>query len=147
MNEGLRDVYNHYLGLSAEERKNYADNAAGKVADTLHNKGLKDEDIARFILSLLGLAMGADGKITQSEADILNRLFNSNYTPHELVDFVSSVSSVDSLRALDKVVDSLDDDTKVAACVVVLAVISADGDIDENEAAALEILLADHFDF
>ena len=147
MNEGLKEVYNHYLGLSAEERFDYANNAAGAVASFLQAQGCADDDIFGFVLNLVGLAIGADGYITPEETTILNRLFGWSYKPQDLAEFAGNSATVDNLRALDNIVDSMDNDTKLAACVVVLAVISADGEIEENEAAALEILLADHLDF
>ena len=142
MSREFNDVYNQFLGFSHQERINCAQNGTAKVLDYLKSKGVSDDFYAAFFGSLIGLFIGADGKITPNETDVFNQVFGTKYSPSELIDYVSKVTTEENYKVLNDVVDGMDEDTKFAACVIALAVIAADGDIDETEAALFEELWA-----
>ena len=141
MSSGFNDIYNQFLGLSHQERINVARNCTGKLIEFLKGLNADGEFMGAFFGTLLGLFIGADGKITPNEADIYNQIFGTQLSPAELVEFVSKCLTQENYDALNDFVDRMDDENKAAACFIVLAVITADGEIDETEAGLFEELL------
>ncbi len=142
MSQEFNDVYKTFLNLSHQERVNVAGNATAQVIKYLEGKGAESDLIGAFFGTLLGLFIGADGKITPSEADIYNQLFGTKYSPNELVDYVNSCLTKENYDAVNGIVDNMDKDNKYACCYIVLAIITDDGEIDETEAGLFEELLA-----
>lgn len=142
MNSEFKEVYDNFLAASHQERINAARNGVGIVLKYLKGQGADDDFLGAFFGTLLGLFIGSDGKITPNEADIYNQVFGTSYSPQELVEYVSQCTTAENYKILNDIVDSMDEDTKVAACVIVLAIITADGEIDETEAGLFEELWA-----
>ena len=142
MSSAFNEVYDKFLSFTHQERINCAVNGTAKVYTYLKEQGADDEFAGSFFAVLIGLFIGADGQITANEASVFNEVFGTNFTPSDLVDYISQVTNEENYKAVNEIVDRMDEDTKFAACVIVLAVIAADGDINNTEAALFEELWA-----
>jgi uncharacterized tellurite resistance protein B-like protein len=132
------DIFEEFLSCTLEERCNVAVNSADKLTEFFRKSGMLndkegEEFLVTFIAVLMGQAIGADGVITPNEAKVFNAVFDRNLTPKELNNFVSSACEIQSLESVDNIVDSLPEEQKQFVAYIILAVISADGDIDEIE--------------
>lgn len=140
MSREFNDVYNQFLSFNDEERINCAKKGIERVFEYLNSKSADKEFNAIFFASLIGFFIGADGKITPPEAKVFNQIFNTAYSPYELVDYISKVSTIENFDILNRIIDGMDEDTKFSACIIALAVISADNRIDDSEASLFEEL-------
>ena len=132
------DIFEEFLSCTLEERCNIAVNSVNKLTEFFHKAGLLDdkggeEFLVTFIAVLMGQAIGADGVITPNEAKVFNAVFDRNLSPNELRDFIGNSLEIQSLESVDNIVDSLPEEQKQFVAYIILAVISADGDIDEIE--------------
>ena len=99
---------------------------------------MSNEEIIHFYIKLIGLAIGVDGRITPSETDMFNTVFGTGFDPDDLVAIISNVTAKEIYDEVNKTVDEMDPEDKSSACVVVLSVIAADGEIDRNESLLFE---------
>lgn len=136
----FNDLYNQFLQLSHQDRVQIAKNGVAQTYDYLDKNGANDDVKLGFFIILIGLLIGADGKITPNETDLFNKIFGAELTPQQLIDTVSEATTNENFGALNDVIDAMDDETKGAALAVALVIISADGEIDDNERAVFEEL-------
>ena len=142
----FNEIYSTYLNCSAEERINLAKGATIELLKFFQQVGLTEDNpelVQSFFHTLLSLFIGADGKITSSEAAIYNEIFGTNYSPNEMVGFVGKViKDKEDFVAIDTFIDQMNQEQKVLCCYIILAVITADGDVTAEESAAFEKILA-----
>ena len=138
------DFYKQFTDLSREQRMNLCKNSVAELMAFFKQKGLlEDEDFAlSFFTSLIGYFIGADGKVTANEAAIFNEIFGTNYVPGDLAQLLPSLMSTENYLALDEFIDGMNEEQKNYACYIVLAVISADGEVSDSEARLFERILA-----
>ncbi len=132
------DIFEEFLSCTLEERCNIAVNSVNKLTEFFRKAGMLndkegEEFLITFIAVLMGQAIGADGVITPNEAKVFNAVFDRNLSPHELRDFIGNSCEIQSLESIDNIVDSLPEEQKQFVAYIILAVISADGNIDEIE--------------
>lgn len=137
-------VYEDFLRLSRQERINVAKNATGEVLEYFKAHGLlEDREFAlSFFNSLIGYFIGADGKVTPNETAIFNEVFSVNYTPGELAAYLPKFMKAENYAALNEFIDAMDEQHKNYCCFIILAVISADGEISGREKQLFEEILA-----
>ena len=138
------DFYKQFTDLTEQQRMNLCQNAIAELMEDFEKRGLlKHEDFAiSFFTSLIGFFIGADEKVTRSEAAIFNEIFSTHYSPEELAKFLPNLMTADNYIALDEFIDGMDQRQKQLACYVILGVISADGEVTEREAALFQRILA-----
>ena len=138
------DFYKRYINLSQTERMKLCKDSVADIMKYFDKQGLlKNEDFAiSFFSSLIGYFIGVDGQVTSNETAIFNEIFGSNYSNSELAKFLPNLMSNDNFKALDEFIDSMDEEHKCLCCYVVLAVISADGEVTSKEAALFEKILS-----
>ena len=138
------EFYQKFIDLSRDERMNLCKNATGELLEAFKKRGLlENQDFAlSFFTSLIGFFIGADGKVTPNETAIFNEIFGVNYSPNELAGFLPKIMDTDNFIALDDFIDGLTQEEKNFACYIILAVISADGEVSEREARLFERVLA-----
>jgi len=131
----LKEIYDQFLGYTHQERINLAANAGGEVVDYLRAAGCTDEQCCFYFGSLIAIFLGADGKLTASEADLFNQVLGSNFQPEQLVEVVNNCSNQERFDYVNKVTDSMNDENKKKVLWVLLAVMADDGEISEQEEA------------
>ena len=136
------DIYKQFEEANADEKLIAARGAANDVMAFLNAKTDNADFKTGFFLILLGTLIGVDGTVTQSEVDVFNAVFGTEYTSKDLVRLISNLSTKDNMELIDKVIDSMPEQVKLSTCVLALAVISADGKIDEEEAKFFEKIVA-----
>lgn len=138
------DFYKQFTDLSSQERMNLCKNSIGELMKFFKERGLLEhEDFAiSFFSSLIGYFIGADGKVTSNEAAIFNEIFGTNYSVNELAKFLPNLMSTDNYLALDDFIDGMNEEQKRFACYIILAVISADGEVSDRESLLFEKILA-----
>ena len=138
------DFYKQFTDLTPNERMNLCKNATAELMKFFDERGLLEhEDFAiSFFTSLIGFFIGADGKVTSSEAAIFNEIFGTNYSPADLAHNLPNLMSTENYVALDSFIDGMADEQKKLCCYIILAVISADGEVSEREALLFEKVLA-----
>lgn len=138
------EFYAKFTALSQEQRINLCKNSVAKLMEYFQNRGLLEhEDFAiSFFSSLIGYFIGADGKVTSNEAAIFNEIFGTNYSVNELAKFLPNLMSTENYLALDDFIDGMGEEQKQFACFIVLAVISADGEVTDKESLLFEKILA-----
>ena len=140
MNSMFQNVYEQFLEFSPQERISCAKTGLAKTIPYLKSKGMDDNDIIIFNIEIVGLFIGADGKITPNEANVFNKVFGTAFEASDLVAIVSKVTTKEVYDRINKVIDGMEEEVKFAACTAVLAVIAADGEISEDEATLFEDL-------
>ena len=139
------DFYQQFLDLSEEERMNLCKNSINALMEYFEERGYLDDnqDFAlSFFTSLIGFFIGADTKVTPNETKIFNEIFGVNYTPADLAKFLPGLLTPENFMALDEFIDGMSEDLKRYSCFIILAVISADGDISEREEGLFERIFA-----
>ena len=138
------DFYKQFTELSQEQRMNLCKNSVAELMAFFKDRGLLEhEDFAlSFFTSLIGYFIGADGKVTSNEAAIFNELFGTSYSVNELAKLLPNLMSTENFIALDEFIDGMNEEQKRYACYIILAVISADGDVSDREALLFEKILA-----
>ena len=138
------EFYQKFIDLSREERMNLCKNATGQLLEAFQKRGLlENQDFAlSFFGSLIGFFIGADGKVTPNETAIFNEIFGANYSPSDLAGILPKMMDTENFVALDDFIDGLSQEEKNLACYIILAVISADGEVSEREARLFERILA-----
>ena len=138
------DFYKQFTDLTQEQRMNLCKNSVGELMKFFDEKGLlENQDFAlSFFSSLIGYFIGSDGKVTGNEAAIFNEIFGTNYNVNELAKLLPSLMSTENYLALDEFIDGMDDEQKRLCCYIILAVISADGEVSDKESLLFEKILA-----
>ena len=142
MSTAFKNVYDQFLEFSPQERISCAKNGLAKTLPYLKQQGMEEKEIVIFFIEIIGLFIGADGKITPNEATVFNKVFGTDFGASDLVSIVSKVTNKEVYDRVNKMVEAMDEGTKFAACTAVLAVIAADGEISEDEATLFEDLWA-----
>ena len=138
------DFYKQFTDLSQEQRMNLCKNSIGELMHFFEEVGLLEhEDFAiSFFSSLIGYFIGADGKVTSNEAAIFNEIFGTSYSVNDLAKFLPNLMSTENYLSLDDFIDKMDEEHKRLCCYIILAVISADGEVSDRESLLFEKILA-----
>ena len=137
----FKSVYEKFESLSQEERIAAAKGATLDVLNYLNEKNYNDEFKSAFFVILIGALIGVDGTVTNSEVDIFNAVFATEFTAKDLVKTISQLSTKENMEVLDRIIDAMPEKVKLSACVLALTVISADGDVGDDEAALFQKIL------
>ena len=137
------DFYRKFTELSREQRMNLCKNSVAELMDFFKRQGLLEhEDFAiSFFTSLIGYFIGADGKVTSNEAAIFNEIFGTDYSVNDLAKLLPNILTTENYVALDSFIDEMNEEQKNYACYIILAVISADGEVSDKEALLFERIL------
>lgn len=138
------DFYKQFTSLSQEERMNLCKNSIGELMKFFDEKGLLEhQDFAvSFFSSLIGYFIGVDGKVTSNEAAIFNEIFGTQYSVSDLAKLLPNLMSTENYLALDDFIDGMEERQKLLCCYIILAVISADGEVSDRESLLFEKILA-----
>ena len=137
------DFYRKFTELSREQRMNLCKNSVAELMAFFKRRGLLEhEDFAiSFFSNLIGYFIGADGKVTSNEAAIFNEIFGTDYSVNDLAKMLPNILTTENYVALDSFIDEMNEEQKNYACYIILAVISADGEISDKEALLFERIL------
>ena len=142
----FNEIYSTYLNYSQDEKIALAKGATVELLKFFQKVGLTEDNpelVQSFFHTLLSLFIGADGKITSNEAAIYNEIFGTNYRPSEMVGFVGEViKDNDNFIDIDSFIDQMNQEQKTLCCYIILAIITADGNVTAEESAAFERILA-----
>ena len=145
MNEELRNIYQTYLDAPAADRIEIAKQSFGVVAHFCQEQGLSDEDGLNFILNCIRLFVSADRKCSETEYRLfldMTGMSEDQFTVENFYEMTNGGSDPEFINALDEVIDSMDDDAKLALCQLGLAFLSSDGQLTSTEIAIFEKILA-----
>ena len=141
----FNEIYSTYLNYSQEEKIALAKGATVELLKFFQKVGLTEDNpelVQSFFHTLLSLFIGADGKITSHEAAIYNEIFGTNYSPSEMVGFVGEIiKEKDNFIDIDAFIDQMNQEQKALCCYIILAIITADGNVTAEESAAFERIL------
>ena len=137
----FKSVYEQFESLSQEDRIAAAKGATLDILNYLNEKNHNDDFKSAFFVILLGALIGVDGTVTESEVEIFNAVFATEFTSKDLVKTISQLSTKENMEILDRIIDSMPEKVKLSACVLCLTVISADGEVGEEEAALFQKIL------
>ena len=137
------DFYKQFTDLSHEKRMNLCKNSVAELIDYFKQRGLSEHKdfVLSFFTSLIGYFIGADGKVTPNETAIFNEIFGTHYDPGQLAKLLPDYMTSKNFAALDEFIDGMDEEHKNYACYIVLAVVSADGEVSDKEALLFEKIL------
>ena len=135
-------MYEMFLELSEEKRAEIAYNSSHEIYKYFMKKGEDEDCVLGFIGALFGYFIGSDGVVSPKETALHNGMWKTNYTPEEMTNYVKLCRDNLEFEELDEVVDDLPPEIKEYACQVVLTVLTADGELTEEEKRLFEELLA-----
>ena len=131
-----------YLDMSEQERLERAVAAGQVVIEFLNQTDLTEEERAGFLFHSIGMFIAADGKLTKGELDLLNKLYNANFTPEQVGQWMGNDSDREFVETMDKLIDSMSEEAKYALCTVGLCVLTSDGELNEYELGLFQKILA-----
>ncbi|MCR4911768.1 MAG: hypothetical protein K5925_04525 [Bacilli bacterium] len=137
----LDDVFNKYLHMTYREKVEVAREMIGDMAPFLMKLDLGEEDRINFYISLVRLFAGADQKLSLEECKLFNDIFSIDLTLKEFSTLMVG-NDEEFVTSMDKIIDMMDDEVKVAACSFGLVFLSVDRNINESERKVFERILA-----
>ena len=138
----IEEIYSDFLKMSADDRRKYAAGAGLRILEGLKALGVDEENSYKFIVSVIGICIAADGRVTQGEADMFNFLFGSNLSVNDLAEMCGCAADPEFVDAWDKLVDRAPEEVKGDFCILGLAFLSDDGQLTPAEKALFEKILA-----
>lgn len=141
MNEQLRELYNQYLNQSEAERVAVAQSATSVVAKFLNEAGLDQEQSFAFFMSIVRLFVSADRNCSQEEADLFNKLLDTNVSYDDFFNATNGGANPEYIKAMDDLIDSMPEEPKLAVCILGLTFLAADGELTQAETDVFERIL------
>ena len=142
MIQELQEIYDYYLSLGKEERVKAVRDSSNNFLGYLNSKGV-DEDLAtKLFVAILAIFIDADEDVSDAELSLFNDAFGTKLTREELSVLTRECSSNKELvDNVDKVVDSLPNPIKADVVIIGLSLISADGELTDDEIEIFEKIL------
>ncbi len=100
-----------------------------------------DDYTAKFFLIAIGACVGTDGKMTTLEAQFARDVIGDSMTDDFLSQVASAYGDAESKGLVNKIVDSLDHESKVALCAFCCAFCAVDETISREECAFIAALI------
>ena len=138
----IDELYQVYLGLNDRERFARVATAAERIKEHLLGLDIEQEVKTSFFYSLIGIFLAADKKVSASEADYFNALFNSKLSPQDLASDIGACLDPELIKMVDDIVDGMPDDVKVAVCIFGIGFLSCDGELTSEEKALFEKIIS-----
>lgn len=142
MNPQLKEVYDTYKNHSDSERIQAARNAAGYLVSYEKGLGKEDKDVLVFLLQIVRLFVSADRTCSEEEAKLFNDITGWTISYDEFFDFTNGGASSDFVSYMDAEIDAMEEEAKLAVCVLGLTFLASDGEIEPSEMALFEKILA-----
>ena len=108
-------------------------NAAEVLSRAFEDRGIADDDFVEFTIYLVRLGVSADRMLTQAEYDLWHNAFRVALSPQQFHDMTNGGAAPEFIEKMDQLVDSLDEETKKAACTIVMCFIAIDGEVTDTE--------------
>ena len=137
----FRELYQKYVNQSHEERVNVAQRAAANVLGALKDGGIDDEITFNFLTNVIKLFVSADRNCTEAECRLFNDVMGTSLSYEQFYNLTNGGSDPEFVKAMDELIDSLPDDSKVDVCTFGLTIIAADDTITGAEQALFERIL------
>lgn len=133
----MADIFQEFLSLSHAQRVERGRVSAGFLLSQLEKEGFSDEDQLIVLASLARFFVSADRSCDEGEYKLFIDITGASLSRQEFFNLTNNGMQRDFVEKLLGFVHTLSEDGKTAAAIFGLAVCSADGEIHENEKAAV----------
>ena len=137
----LEEVYEDVVKLSHDERVAFGKEKLQLVAHWLLERDLSEEKIGDFILRLTSLFSSADNVANQAEYKVFIDITGFDISYLDFHYLVSLHNSPEKVEEMNDIIDTFPKEIKFAICHYGLALLSADGVINEKERELFERIL------
>ena len=133
----LQELFQKAVDTPYEQRVLLAKESLGKCYAHLNaiNGGDKDTSADALTLFLAGI-ISVDGKYSAKEAQMVSAIFGK-----DIIADVLDILTPEIFEDMDKLVDSLPEDTKLEFCTLALSILAVDGELTVDEQSYLYKLL------
>lgn len=138
----FNEVLQNYVNLSYEQLVAIGKESLCKMALGLDKFFDGDDDTgATALLVFVSSILGADGRLTTLECRFLNDLLEADHSYDSVCEMVAAFSNQEHRDLTDRLIDSLDDETKAEALAVALCFCAVDETISREEVAYFKKLM------
>ena len=139
----FNELMQRFVNESYDSLLNIANQSLRDVSNALTDFfSDKPEYATQSTVMLFACCLGADGKLTELEARFLNDLLCANHSYSTLCTMISTHANKDSLEIIDKLVDTLDQDSRAAMLTLATCFLAVDETITREEVALISLLMA-----
>ena len=129
------------LDASPAEKVGYAVEALTEFANGLHAKGLDESEIKKQIEDVTKLFVSADLDCVGDEYSFYKAVTGFELSPEEFYDVTNGGRDPNFMKECFGFLSTLDQRTKVAACLYGFSVLSCDDKITADECKLVDIIL------
>jgi hypothetical protein len=136
----LQELYANYADKDYDTLCQEAEKRLALVRPLLAEK-VGDAQASTFLLYLVGILVGADGRLSQNELAFIGRLLDENISRHKMESIAHQVSTPSYQATVDKIIDGFAPVLKHNLLMFCLCFLAVDASIDKREATYFEKLI------
>lgn len=123
--------------LTVQERLNLARNTYADLMARLSEK-YGDEEAVKIFITFVKVFVSADKVTTDAEYALFKLITECNWSFSDFYEMTNGGSDPELVDAVDRFIDSLDEDGKIASVVMAMSFMTIDGEITESERQTLQ---------
>ena len=134
----LNELIDQSVSMSMENRIQVAGDATDALIKGLKEVGISDDNITNFLINVFKLFVSGDRKARRDEYVLFKDLFNLDIDTDTFFDITNYGSDAKFVQQMDDIVDKAPKDVAIAVVTLGILIITADGEVSDDERKLLE---------